>query len=113
MESILTSIKKMIGISEEYDHFDPEIIFHINSVFADLNQMGVGPEKAFVIEDDSSTWMDFLQEADNIESVKTYVGIRVKLIFDPPASSTAVAAMQREADKWEWRLNVAADNGTK
>lgn len=110
MESILTSIKKFLGISEEYTHFDPDIIMHINSVFMDLNQLGVGPTKCFVIEDDTSYWQDFLDDSTDFEAVKSYMQARVKLLFDPPLSSAVIEALQRQIDKWEWRLNVAAEN---
>lgn len=111
MESILTTIKKMLGPSAEYEHFDPDIIFHINSVLADLTQLGVGPSEGFRIEDDTSTWVDFLQDsvATKFEAVKSYMYLRVKLLFDPPASATVVQAMKEDILKWEWRLNVAAE----
>lgn len=109
MESILTSIKKMLGISEEYEHFDPDIVMHINSVFMDLTQLGVGPSEGFAIEDDTSTWTDFLPDNNKFEAVKSYMHLRVKILFDPPTSSAVMEAMKREIDKWEWRLNVAAE----
>lgn len=109
MESILTSIKKLLGIQEDYTHFDADIIMHINSVFMDLTQIGVGPSEGFVIEDDTSTWTDFVGETIKFDAIKTYTYLRVKLIFDPPASAKAVESMQRDADKIEWRLNVAAE----
>lgn len=110
MESILTSIKKFLGINAEYDHFDPEIVMHINSVFADLWQMGVGPGEVFVIEDDTATWEDFMQGLDKYQAVKTYMELRVKILFDPPSSASVLTAYQKEIDKWEWRLNVAAES---
>lgn len=109
MESILTSIKKFLGIDAEYEHFDPDIIMHINSVFMDLWQLGVGPYEGFTIEDDTSTWEDFLQGSDKFNAVKSYMELRVKLLFDPPSSSAVIEAYKREIDKWEWRLNVAAE----
>jgi hypothetical protein len=112
MESILTSIKKFLGIDAEYDHFDPDIIMHINSVFSDLWQMGVGPFEGFEIEDDTTSWEDFLEGSRKFNSVKSYMEIRVKLLFDPPSSAAALEALQRQADKWEWRLNVAAETNT-
>lgn len=109
MESILISIKKTLGLTEEYTHFDPDIIMHINSVFADLTQLGVGPAEGFFIEDDTSEWADFLPEANTFEAVKSYMHLRVKLLFDPPNNSAVIEAMKRDIDKWEWRLNVAAE----
>lgn len=112
MDSILTSVKKIIGLTEEYDHFDPEIILHINSVFMILTQLGVGPSEGFFITDSSNTWNEFLPEGQNLEAVKSYMGLKVKLLFDPPSSSAVMEAMKRSIDEFEWRLNVAVDPGT-
>lgn len=110
MESILTSIKKLLGIEEEYEHFDSDIIMHINSVFMVLNQLGVGPSEGFSIEDDTSVWTDFMSSNSNIEAVKSYIYLKVKLLFDPPLSSAAIDSIKRMIDEYEWRLNVAAEN---
>ena len=110
MESILTSVKKMLGIAEEYEHFDPDIIMHINSVFMILTQMGVGPAEGFVIEDETSTWSDFAQDTIPIESVKSYIYMKVRLMFDPPASGSVTESMNRMISELEWRLNVAAES---
>lgn len=109
MESILTSIKKMLGITENYTHFDDDIIMHINSVFMILTQMGVGPAKGFRIEDDSAIWQDFTSDDIMIESVKSYIHLKVKLLFDPSASSAVTGSMDRLISELEWRLHVAAD----
>lgn len=109
MESILTSIKKMLGIVEEDTVFDPDIIMHINSVFLILNQLGVGPKEYFHIEDDVSTWNDFIPESQDVDLVKSYMYLRVKLLFDPPASSTVMQSMNDSIKEFEWRLNVAVD----
>lgn len=109
MESILTSIKKLLGIEEEYEQFDPDIIMHINSVFTDLNQIGVGPPEGFYIEDSTSEWTSYIAEPGALESVKSYIYLRVRLLFDPPTSSAVLESIQRQIDKLEWRLNVAAE----
>ena len=109
MESILTSIKKLLGITEEYDQFDPDIIMHINSVFMILTQLGVGPAEGFSIEDDTAVWTDFIQDVKKLESVKTYIYLKVKLAFDPPLSSAVIESMNRLINELEWRLNVAAE----
>ena len=111
MESILTSIKKMLGIDEEYTHFDADIIMHINSVLMILTQLGVGPAEGFVIEDDTSTWVDFIPEANaaQLHAVKSYIYMKVKLIFDPPLSSAVIESMNRQISEFEWRLNTAVD----
>nr|DAP82061.1 MAG TPA: hypothetical protein [Caudoviricetes sp.] len=107
---ILTSVKKLLGIAEEYKHFDEDIIVHINSVFMILTQLGVGPSEGFSINDESAVWTDFIGEDNkNFQSVKTYVYMKVKLIFDPPLSSAVLESMNRTISELEWRLNVAAD----
>ena len=112
MESILTSIKKLLGIAEEYEHFDNDIIMHINSVFMILTQLGVGPSKGFVIADSSASWDDFLPEGgEKLQAVKTYMYMKVKLMFDPPTSSAVMESMKRMVSELEWRLNVAVDPG--
>ena len=109
MDSILTSIKKLLGITEEYESFDQDIIMHINSAFMILNQLGVGPKSGFSINDKSSTWDEFIPESSNLEAVKTYVHLKVKLMFDPPLSSTVIEAIKSQINELEWRLNVSVD----
>lgn len=111
MDSILTSVKKMLGITEEYEQFDTDIIIHINSVFMILHQLGVGPDKPFTVSGKESKWSEFIGDADNIEAVKTYMYMKVKLLFDPPQSSTVAEASNNIISELEWRLNVAADPG--
>ena len=108
-ESILTSIKKMLGITEEYTHFDQDIIIHINTVLMLLHQLGVGPEEGFSITDSYETWSDFLVDNKNIEAVKTYIYLKVKLLFDPPLSSAVTESINKSINELEWRLNVAVD----
>lgn len=109
MESILTSIKKLLGVTEEYEHFDPDIIMHINSVLMILTQLGVGPSEGFVIEDETALWSDFIPDSVNLEAVKSYVHLKVKLLFDPPSSGVVTESMNRMIGELEWRLNVAVD----
>ena len=109
MDSILTSIKKLLGITEEYAYFDPDIVMHINSVFMDLRQIGVGPDEGFFIEDETSVWTDFIPEVGLMEAVKSYMYLRVRLLFDPPANSSLIESMNKQIEKLEWRLNVAAE----
>ena len=106
MDSILTSIKKLLGIQEEYEHFDVDIMMHINSAFMVLNQLGVGPEEGFTIDDKYDVWSDFTTE--NLEAVKTYVYLKVRVVFDPPNSSAVMESYNRQISEYEWRLNVAA-----
>lgn len=111
MESILTSIKKMLGIEEGYVHFDQEIIVHINTQFFTLNQLGVGPADPFVIVDDTETWDQFTPDIDIYNAVKSWMYYNVKLAFDPPTSSFVLDSIHRMASELEWRLNVQAERG--
>lgn len=109
IESILNSVKKALGIEAEYDHFDPELIMFINSAFGVCYQLGVGPtDKPFIIEDAKATWDEFIQ-GDQIETIKTYIFAKVKLIFDPPTSSSVLQAYQELIKEFEWRSNVDAE----
>lgn len=109
MDSILTSIKKLLGIDESYTQFDTDIIIHINSVFSILTQLGVGPEEGFFIEDDSAEWTDFLPDSPKLNFVKSYVQLKVRLLFDPPDKGSLMDAMTRTISELEWRIQVAAD----
>lgn len=109
MDSILLSVKKMLGITEDYVHFDQDIIMHINTVFAILTQLGVGPEEGFSITDEDAVWKDFISESTKLESIKSYMYLKVRLLFDPPASSVIVDAINRSISELEWRINVAVD----
>lgn len=108
MESILTSVKKLLGITEEYEHFDADIIMHINSVFLILNQLGVGPKEGFMIEDETSMWTDFIEDSAQLQAVKSYMGLKVKLLFDPPLSGAVIESSNRMIAEFEWRLRLAA-----
>lgn len=111
MESILTSIKKELGYEPEDTGFDSEIIMHINSVLMDLRQIGVGPTEGFEIEDETSTWQDFLgANVKKFSGVKTYIYMRVKLIFDSSTMSSAlIESYKNQCERFEWRLNHAAE----
>lgn len=108
-ESILLSVKKMLGLDKDYDVFDPELIIHINTVFGTLHQLGVGPEDQFRISGDSETWSEFDTEGEQTDEVKTYVYLRVRLLFDPPSSSFVLSSFKEQIQELEWRLNVKAD----
>ena len=109
-DSILTSIKKLLGISEEYEHFDADLIMHINSVFSILTQLGVGPTTGFMIEDKSAIWTDFIGDEAKYMLAKSYMHLKVKLLFDPPLSSAVMECYKTQISEYEWRLNVAAEN---
>ena len=108
--SILTSIKKMLGIAEDYTHFDMDIIMHINSVFMILQQIGIGPVEGFSIIDSATTWNDFVPEEKHLEAIKTYMYLKVKLLFDPPLGSAVTDSINRLIAELEWRLYVAAES---
>lgn len=110
-ESILTSIKKLLGIDASYEHFDPDLIMHINSVFSILSQMGVGPPGGFSITGSGEKWDDFITEEPNsFDLVKSYMHLKIKLLFDPPLSSAVIESINRQISEFEWRLFVAADS---
>lgn len=109
-DSILNTTKKLLGIAEENTEFDLDIILHINSVFTILTQLGVGPSKGFSILDSSAVWSDFIPEGEMMEAVKSYMACKVRMLFDPPTSSTTMQALQNMCSELEWRLNVLCDN---
>ena len=110
MESILDTIKKMLGIESDYTHFDIDIITNINTAFLNLQQIGVGPNSGFSITDNTTKWNDYISE-ENLEAVKTYVYLKVRLLFDPPTNAFLVDAMERQIMEIEWRLNVQVEGG--
>jgi hypothetical protein len=105
-QSILDSIKKLLGLDSGYTAFDTDIIMHINSVFSILHQIGASPVEGFVITDNSSKWEDFIANAMHVEMVKSYMYMKVRLMFDPPTTSFAITAMQEQIKEFEFRLNV-------
>lgn len=108
-DSILDSVKKLLGIGNDYDVFDTDIIILINGVFMTLNQIGIGPEDGFSISDNTSTWSEFMTNPKNIEAVKTYTWLQVKLAFDPPSSSSVIESINKTCNELIWRLNVQVD----
>lgn len=107
-QSILLSIKKLLGIESDHTVFDTEIMIHINSVFGTLNQLGIGPESGFEITDIDDAWPDYVT-GFNLNAVKTYIYLKVRLLFDPPSSSFALDAIKSQIQELEWRLNVEAE----
>lgn len=109
-KSILTSIKKLLGIAEADESFDTDIIMHINTTLFKLNQIGVGPTEGFSIEDKSTLWSDFVGSRKDIEAIKSYTYLNVRLIFDPPQMGYLVDAIKEQIKEHEWRLNVQVEN---
>lgn len=110
MNSILDSIKKMLGLEPDYKAFDMDIVMLINSALLSLNQIGVGPETGFTVADDKQTWDEFIGGRQDVDAVISYVYMRVKMIFDPPSSSSAMEAMKQTVEMLEWRINVQVEN---
>ena len=112
-DSILDSVKKDLGISVEYTHFDPDIIMGINTSFSILNQLGVGPDSGFSIVERSAVWSDFLGTDPNLDMVKTFVAKKTKQFFDPPQTGPMAEALERLLKELEFRINVMVDPKTE
>ena len=110
-DSILDSIKKLLGIASDYTNFDTDIIIYINSAFMVLNQLGVGPEEGFKITGKDESWSNYITDNDNLEAVKSYIHLKVKVAFDPPLNSTVMEAHKQLISEYEWRLNVQSEGG--
>lgn len=111
-DSILDTVKKSLGLDPEYDAFDPEIIMHINTVFPTLEQLGIGPIGGYAIEGRDNNWDEYLSGDKRLVNVKTYISLRVRLLFDPPTSSHAVSAIQEQIKEFEWRINLTHEEST-
>lgn len=112
-DSILKSIRGLLGPDSDYDVFDPDLIIFINGAFSTLTQLGVGPSNGFRITGEDEKWSDFLgSERLDLDSVKTYIYLKVKIVFDPPANSSLMSNYEQMCKELEWRLNVAVDPGT-
>lgn len=112
MDNILRCIKKMLGLEEEYTHFDMDIIININTALMTLNQLGIGPSEGVYINGTDDTWVSILGERKDIEAIKTYIYLKVKLLFDPPTSSFVLDSIERQINEISWRLNVQVDKPT-
>jgi len=111
INSILTSTKEALGILPEHTFYDNQITMHINSVFTILNQLKVGPEEGYQIESEEDLWTDFIVDSKRVNAVKSYMFLRVKLMFDPPQMGYLVDSIRKQCDELEWRLNVQVDPG--
>lgn len=105
-DSILDSTKKMLGLDPDYTPFDLDVITHINSVFAVLTQLGVGPTQGFTIEDSSKTWTEYLGGNKLLSTIRSYVYLRVRLLFDPPSAGFVLTAIENQIKELEWRINM-------
>lgn len=111
-DSILMTIRKLVCGNPYADHFDTNLLVHINACFSILNQLGVGPENGFVVTDETQSWSSYIADNYRLNMVKTYVSLKVQKIFDPPLTSSVLEAMDKEISELEWRLNVAVDPAT-
>lgn len=108
-ESIFESIKSLLGPDASYDVFDQDILIHINTAISVLTQLGVGPATGFMVTGSDETWRDFIGDDKILQMVKTYIYMKVKMAFDPPANSSVLNAYNEACKEYEWRLNVEAD----
>lgn len=109
-ESILNTIKKMLGYDADTETpFDTEIVQHINAAFSILTQLGLGEPTGYAITDSSNTWSEIILPSMNLEMVKMYIYLKVRIVFDPPASSTALETMKAEISEYEFRINAEVD----
>jgi hypothetical protein len=109
-DSILLSIKKLNNVPADYTAFDDDFILYINSALSDLHQIGIGPQQGFQILDENDLWDDFVEEEPRLNQIKTFIGLRVRLFFDPPASSFAIGMMEKQLEEQLYRLKLAQDD---
>lgn len=109
IDSILDTVKQACGIELDETAFDEELLLYINSIFVILHQIGVGPDTTFIVEDQSSVWSDFAIDENLVSMLRSYVSIKVRLLFDPPTSSSLETALKETANEYEWRLNLESD----
>ena len=109
-DSILDTIKKLLGPDQSYNYFDQDIIIHINTAIMNLTDIGVGPKEGFSIKSSKEVWSDFIKDIKQFEAVKTYIYLKVKLIFDPPLSSSVIELFEKQISEIEWRLNSRVDH---
>lgn len=112
-DSILVTIKKMLGVGDSYTPFDTDIMVHTNSAILNLTQMGIGPKEGFIVTDYDQKWSDFLTNEVNLEAAKTYIYLQVKMLFDPPTNSFVMDSMEKQCEKLLWRMNVQAESVEK
>lgn len=112
-ESILNSTKNLLGLSESDKSFDPMIINYINSALSTLTQLGVGPETGYSISGEDEEWAEFSSDAPSLGNIKIYVYVKVRLLFDPPTTSFAISALEKQAVELEWRINSMIDPGLR
>lgn len=110
LESILLSIKKLCNVAADYTAFDEDFIMYINSALSDLNQLGIGPQEGFAIETEDDLWEDFFDGDPRLNQLKTFIGLKVRLMFDPPQSSFAIGMMEKQIEEHAWRLRASQED---
>ena len=105
--SILVNTKKILGLNADYTSFDLDILTHINAAFSTLHQLGIGPSDGFSVEDDTTEWNDFLANGPILNTVKSYIYLKVRMLFDPPSTSFAIESMKQQIEEFENRLVLA------
>lgn len=111
-DSILISIKKILGVAANYDVFDLDILTHINMAFATLNQLGVGPTDVVMVTDDTVLWSELGIPNNQLSLIRTYISLKTRMLFDPPNTSFVIEAMNKQINELEWRLNVFREEAT-
>lgn len=109
-QSILTSTKKLLGIAADVTDFDTDVIIAINTAFNTLGQIGACPNVGFIIDDDTAVWSDYTGQMNQLAMIKSYVFLRAKMFFDPPATSFALDAIQKQIDEYTFRINVQGEH---
>ena len=110
-DSILTTVKKLIGLDEEYDAFDQDILIFINSILFELEQIGLKPKEGFALSDKTAVWLDYTDDERVLNALKPYIYLKTKLIFDPPTSSSVADSINKVADRFEWRIHMYTETG--
>lgn len=109
-ESILNTIKKLLGLDKDDDSFDLDVMIHINSIIPSLSQLGIGPKNGLIITSATQLWSEYIDSSVvNLEAVKTYIYLKTKLIFDPPTNSTTIEAINKNLSELEWRMMLAVE----
>lgn len=108
-ESILLTVKKLIGVPQDYNVFDVDLITHINTTFDALNQMGLGPDEGFSISDESTTWSEYTTYGKEFNMVRSYMALKVRTLFDPPSNASLFTVFDGQLKEYEWRLLIFAD----
>ena len=110
MESILDTIKQLLGIPADDDSFDTDVKVNINAAIFTLSQIGIGPSNGYIVTSNTQMWNDYIGSSlINLEGVKNYIYLKTKLVFDPPTNSTTIQAINDSLKELEWRMQLAVE----